>query len=107
MATQTGSAYMETRVMAFYTPIQTGRASSMDGNGSRRYPRPVGIALAAIALLALSTPRALPGFLAPLNFEPGPGPVSMAVGDFNGDGILDLAVANQVEPGSVSVLLGK
>jgi hypothetical protein len=62
--------------------------------------------LAAIALIALGTPRASAGFLAPLNLEPGSGPVSVAVGDFNSDGIPDLAVANLAEPGSVSVLLG-
>jgi hypothetical protein len=47
--------------------------------------------------------RTQPGFVAPLNFDNGGGPV--AVGDFNGDGIPDLAVANS---GSfnVSVLLG-
>jgi hypothetical protein len=34
-------------------------------------------------------------------------PVSVAVGDFNGDGKVDLAVANGNSPGTVSVLLGK
>ena len=43
-------------------------------------------------------------FIARLDFEAGRSPISVAVGDFNGDGVLDLAVAN----GSnyVSVLLG-
>ena len=41
------------------------------------------------------------------NVTVGAGPASVAVGDFNGDGNPDLAVANQLqEPGTVSVLLG-
>jgi hypothetical protein len=52
--------------------------------------------------------RVNPGFLAPLPFDAGSLPVSVAVGDFNGDGIPDLAVANNTYPnGTVSVLLGK
>jgi hypothetical protein len=53
-------------------------------------------------------------FQAALTFPAGSEPVSVAVGDFNGDGIPDLAVANQgdfpsyyVNDGSVSLLLGK
>jgi hypothetical protein len=36
----------------------------------------------------------------------GPHPSSLAVGDFNGDGDLDLAVVNYVDSGSVEILLG-
>jgi hypothetical protein len=50
--------------------------------------------------------RCLPGFLAPLAFDAGTQPWSVAVGDFNGDGKQDLAVAN-VQSNNVSVLLGK
>ena len=39
------------------------------------------------------------------DFRVGVFPVSVAVGDFNGDGVLDLAVANSVN-NSVSILLG-
>jgi tetratricopeptide (TPR) repeat protein len=64
-----------------------------------------GLALAALALLALDPPRAQPGFQAPLSFQTAQVPVFVASGDFNGDGILDLATANQAD-NSVSVLLG-
>jgi hypothetical protein len=40
-----------------------------------------------------------------MDFATGDGPVRIAVGDFNGDGKLDLAVANNTSP-TVSILLG-
>jgi hypothetical protein len=62
--------------------------------------------LAALGLLALCTPHAQSRFQAPLSFDAGSNPVSVAVGDFNRDGIADLAVANNGSD-NVSVLLGK
>ena len=44
-------------------------------------------------------------FSAVTNFDSGNGPTSVAVGDFNGDGKQDLAVANQ-DTNDVSILLG-
>jgi hypothetical protein len=51
-------------------------------------------------------PLVLPGFVAPLAFDAGGSPLSVAVGDFNLDGTPDLAVANNTTGGTVSVLLG-
>jgi hypothetical protein len=58
--------------------------------------------LVAAPALAVVTPVTFTG---PTNFAVGDGPNSVAVGDFNGDGDPDLAVANEFA-GSVSVLLG-
>ncbi len=49
--------------------------------------------------------RVLPSFLAPVNSAVGSFPDAVAVGDFNHDGVPDLAVANNGS-GTVSVLLG-
>src|SRR5262249_29186080 len=49
--------------------------------------------------------RLVPSFLAPPSFAVGQPPTSVAVEDFNGDSLLDLAVANQGS-NNVSILLG-
>ena len=45
-------------------------------------------------------------FQAGVNYPAGSNPSSVAVGDFNGDGKLDVVVLQSTYPGSVSVLLG-
>jgi VCBS repeat-containing protein len=80
-------------------------------------PIRLGVLIASTLLAAvLLVPTALVGTAvaqapAQVSFDPaatvatGDGPASVAVGDFNGDGNPDLAVANQLS-GTVSVLLG-
>jgi hypothetical protein len=51
------------------------------------------------------------GFQTPVTYPVGPAPVAVALGDFNGDGRLDLAVANHGDSsagddGNLSILLG-
>src|ERR1051325_5667863 len=46
------------------------------------------------------------GFAPEREFLAGRGPDSVAVGDFNGDGNLDIAVANRTSPGGVTILFG-
>src|SRR3989442_1278032 len=73
--------------------------------------KPIAIALAVLVtnglyiepVMAAGCPAA--SFSAPTTFGAGTNPVSVAVGDFNGDGKADLAVANQ-QSDNVSVLLG-
>ena len=59
----------------------------------------------ALAGTALAQARAQVSFGPAANVAVGDGPASVAVGDFNGDGNPDLAVANQLAS-TVSVLLG-
>jgi FG-GAP repeat protein len=58
-----------------------------------------------LAPCALSQSPPPVSFQAAGNYAVGAGPRSVAMGDFNGDGKLDLAVANQ-NSNDVSVLLG-
>lgn len=68
---------------------------------------------AVLCLLVCRPPGAAAvEFSNPISYAAGINPVAIAVGDFNGDGKPDLAVANQgdgttTNPGNVSILLGK
>ena len=62
------------------------------------------VCLALTAALAPATAHAVV-FGPPTNFAAGDGPRSVAVGDFNGDSLPDLAVANE-NSDNVSILLG-
>src|SRR6266540_2020659 len=55
-------------------------------------------------ILAAGCPAA--GFTATGPFAAGTNPIAVAVGDFNGDGKIDLVVANQLSD-NASVLMGK
>src|SRR5262249_22395884 len=87
-----------TRCTCFFTLDR--RKSSMRSSPSsrrvRRWFRPMLVELES---------RVVPSFVAPLTFDVGSEPTSVAVGEFNGDGLLDLAVANYGSA-NVSVLVG-
>ena len=67
------------------------------------------ITIVAIALFLAVTPRAsgaaCPDFAVAVNYGAGTNPYSVAIGDFNGDGKADLAVAN-ISSNNVSILVG-
>src|SRR5436190_1786265 len=56
---------------------------------------------------ALSATCPASSFVTAGAFSAGTNPISVATGDFNGDGKADLVTVNYVSAGSVSVLLGK
>ena len=63
-------------------------------------------AMAGGLSLEILETRVVPSFVAPRSFDVGNNAQSVAVGDFDGDGTLDLAVANFGGNTGVSVLLG-
>src|SRR5215510_8733025 len=67
----------------------------------------LGLSVACSSMTIVSAHAQDVSFLPPRDFVAGELPFSVAVGDFNGDQIMDLAVANHVEAGTVAVLLGR
>src|SRR2546425_9830025 len=70
-----------------------------------------GAILLALFVFSHSASSATIGFKPAVNYPVGTNPVAVAAGDFNGDGTVDLAIANNGNPGagddgSVSILLG-
>src|SRR5262245_39410985 len=70
---------------------------------SRKFPAIAGAVAAALVATPASASSAVT--FAPSSFGAGGAPVSVAIGDFNGDGDRDLAVTNQTAD-TVSVLSG-
>ena len=82
----------------------------MGRNSLKQLLRSLGVApgVAVLTLVASGSPATAGAqtvsFIARRDFATGPSPTSVAVGDFNGDGVQDLAVANQLS-NDVSVLI--
>src|SRR5439155_4725741 len=87
-------------------PDNLARITAMSTNSAARWL----LVVAAFVLSSASGFAQTVSFVESNDFAVGAGPVSVAVGDFNGDGVPDLAVAsfgNSLgDPGGVSVLLG-
>jgi hypothetical protein len=73
--------------------------------GSARLLRPGHAVLFALLGLTISTTAQSVSFNPPVSYGAGSSPVAVAVGDFNGDGRSDLAVANDSD-NNLSVLVG-
>src|SRR4029077_2273341 len=67
--------------------------------------RNLAIALGLFISLGFPVDSRAVNFAAAVNYPAGASPIGVVVGDFNGDGKPDIAVANSVD-GSVSILLG-
>ena len=77
------------------------RSRSARPNRTVVRPRPTTV----LPLLELLEDRTVPSFLPAVNYSVGHAPLAIVTGDFNGDGVLDLAIANS-QDNTVSVLLG-
>src|SRR5215471_19365192 len=66
--------------------------------------RSIGLAVCFTVQATMASPEDV-SFTLRGSFGAGISPTSLAIGDFNGDGISDVAVTNYVVPGTVSVLL--
>jgi hypothetical protein len=90
--------------MSLHRWLQKLHSTLALGRGQRHHGRR-GPRLAATHRLRVETleDRRVPAFLAPVDYMVPGGPLGMQAGDFNGDGVPDLATAGG---GGVSVLLG-
>ena len=98
------------RSRRFISPYLTllGHKQRQNFAGLIRFSGVLSLSLLVVMLGGLVKPEAAvqpASFGAKTDFGTGSGPASVAVGDFNGDGNLDLAVANFVDH-TVSILLG-
>ena len=99
-----GSAFAET-----LRRIRFSHYHAVVGNRESCRLHRVAMALSVLTLLGLIAAPGHAGFIAASTYDAGQSPFSAAVGDFNGDGIPDLAVANiGVYPnnGTVTILIG-
>ena len=88
--------------------VANGTISSVTGSGANYTVNVTGITgsgTLGVNLVSLPTITALPSFAAQSTFAAGSKPASVALGDVNGDGRLDMITANQ-NSNNASVLLG-
>jgi hypothetical protein len=92
--------------MSFHSWLRSLRSALAPRRGQRHRGRRGALRAATHRLnVEALEDRRVPAFLAPVDYAVGVSPNAVKAGDFNGDGIQDLATAN-VSSGSVSVLLG-
>src|SRR5262245_2397489 len=94
--------------MSFHRWLQNLRSALASRRGQRHHRRrgPRRAATHRLHVEALED-RSVPAFIAPVDYTVGAYPIGMQAGDFNGDGIPDVATVNAAsgDNSSVSVLL--
>src|SRR5229473_3050778 len=92
--------------MSFHSWLQSLRSALTPRRGQRQQRRRGSLRAATHRpSLEVLEDRVVPAFLAPVGYNTGVAPIAVVTADFNGDGRLDLAVANAVS-NDVSILLG-
>jgi len=83
-------------------------AGDFNGDGKMDLAMAIGCCSSSLGSVSVYLGNGDATFQTPVNYAVGPGPIYVAVGDFNGDHNLDLAVANAGYGGgnSISILLG-
>jgi hypothetical protein len=108
-ASTTALTYYGSAGNYYFIPVVTGQSfSSLTPTGSLSINDVTSSTTLATTPLAGATIASSLGFsnTTLTSTSTGATPTAIAVGDFNGDGILDMAVANNTAPGTVTVLLG-